>query len=171
MILKSVPVHVNLSKVRASNIIPVCLGIGSACNTFTSSCTSNGPSGLSNPNGLSGSRLCSCQCGVEKRLSFVYSIGLSILEVWVAGDNMLVKNQGNERRVNVRIHSNPINSLCNSVVRSVDPSSPGINMSNGSSAQSSTGDCLSNLCNIADKVGRVGTIARVGSDTSWGVSV
>jgi hypothetical protein len=50
---KSVPPSVGLAKERASNRIPVCLGVGSVGNSEVGSRAAYRPSGLSDPDWLS----------------------------------------------------------------------------------------------------------------------
>jgi hypothetical protein len=128
---KSVPPSVGLAKERASNRIPVCLGVGSIGNSEVGSRAAYRPSGLSDPDWLStNSSLCGTESILEETWAVLDAVGLGGLEVWVG------------------VHSNPIASIDDGLVRAVDPSSPGVDVTDGGSAQGSIGNGGTNLANV-----------------------
>jgi hypothetical protein len=90
---------------------------------------------------------------LEEARSVLNAVGLSGLEVWVG------------------IHSDPVDGVDDGLVRSVDPSSPGVNVTDGGSAQRSTSNGSSNLSDVGGEGSRISTISRLGSDTSGGDAV
>jgi hypothetical protein len=133
VVFKSVPPSVGLAKERASNCVPVCLGVGRVGNGKVGSRTAHRPSSLSDPDWLSSnSSLCGTESILEESRSVLDAVGLGSLEIWVG------------------IHSDPVASADNSIVRSVDPGSPSVDVTNGSPAQRSAGNGGSNLTDIID---------------------
>lgn len=66
----------------------------------------------------------------------------------------------------LRIHSNEVAGINDSVVGAVDPGSPGIDVTNWGRAQGSTSDRGSDLADVVGKLGRLSTVARLGSNPS-----
>lgn len=73
---------------------------------------------------------------------------MSVLEVWVG------------------INTDPITVVNNSLVGTIDPGSPSIDVTNRSSAQSSTSNGRSNLLDVIDEGGRVSSDGGASSNTS-----
>lgn len=67
---------------------------------------------------------------MEETWAVLDAVGLGSLEVWVG------------------VHSDPIASIDDGLVRAVDPSSPGVDVTDGGSAQGSTGNGRTNLANV-----------------------
>jgi len=102
--LQSEPPRVDVAKQRATDFLPVRLGVFSAGNGKVLSRAADGPSGLGDPNILSSDGfLGSLKSIVEKLLSTANTVGHAVLEVWI------------------RVESNPVAVLGNGRVRAVDP--------------------------------------------------
>jgi hypothetical protein len=102
-------------------LVPVGLCVSSAGNGEVLSLSANRPSGLSDPDGLAANSILGVIEGfVEERSTLVNAVGLGVLEVWVG------------------INTDPVTGIDDSVVGTVDPGSPGIDVSDTNTAQSSS---------------------------------
>jgi len=102
-------------------LVPVGLGVSSARNGKVFSLSANRPSSLSDPDGLAADSILGVVEGfVEERCTLVNAVGLGVLEVWVG------------------INTDPVTGIDDSVVGSVDPGSPGIDMADTNTAQRSS---------------------------------
>ena len=139
---KSVPVYISLSEKGATDFVPVSLGVldaGSCCRGLLST---NWPSGLSDDDLLAfRSAFGDGQCIPEKGRSVLDAIGLGGLEVWEG------------------VHAEEINRLNDGGVGTVLPCSPRIDVSDGDLGQRGSGNCCTNLLDIA------GEFCGSGSDT------
>jgi hypothetical protein len=82
------------------------------------------------------------------------AVGHGVLKVWVG------------------VHSNEIRRIDDSLVGTVDPGSPGVNMTDLNIPSWRSGlDCSLYLANVRSEGGWVSAISRVGSDTCWGDTV
>jgi hypothetical protein len=89
----------------------------------------------------------------------------SVIEELCAGPNAV---DHGVLEVWVGVHSNEIGRIDDSLVRTVDPGSPGVNMTDLNIPSWRSGlDCSFYLANVGSEGGWVSTISRVGSDTCW----
>jgi hypothetical protein len=87
---------------------------------------------------------------IEELLAGLNAVDHGVLEVWVG------------------VHSNEIGRIDDSLVGTVDPSSPGVNMTDLNIPTWRSGrDCSLYLANVRSQGGWVSAISRVGSDTCW----
>lgn len=130
-VLDSEPPGVGLAEQWASNLIPVGLGIVCRWHSKVRSRATDRPSSLGDPDGLS---ICCGLCDIEGIIKEGYSaidaIGLCGLVVWVS------------------VHSDPVASLNDGRIRSIDPSSPCVDVTDENFTQRSTGNGRSNLTDI-----------------------
>jgi hypothetical protein len=92
-------------------LVPVGLGVGGVGNSEVLSLSANRPSGLSDPDRLAADgTLGVVESLVEERSTLVNAVVLGVLEVWVG------------------INTDPVTSIDNSIVGSVNPSRPGIDV-------------------------------------------
>lgn len=131
-------------------MVPVGLGVVSAGNGEVLSLSGNRPSSLSDPDRLAtNSTLGVIESFVEERSTLVNTICLGILEVWVG------------------INTNEVTSIDDSVVRSVNPGGPGINVANSDTAQSGVCNSSSNLADVVDDDRGFLSDSGTSSDTGW----
>lgn len=147
-ILESVPPGVDLSKVGATDGVPVLLGVLDGWDTKVLGAAADGPSSLGNPDRLAGSGI----LGLLKR---------SVEQASTALDGV----RHGALEVGVGIHADPVTSLRDSTVRRVGPGSPGVNVTDGSVAQRGAFDGITDQANVSDDVRGLRTVARLGSDT------
>lgn len=148
-ILENVPPGVDLTEGRGtSDFIVESLGVGNTGNGEVLSLTADGPSGLSNPDGLTtggtGSRVIGSP---EEVVSGFDAVGFGVLEEGVLVD------------------TEPVNSLDDGVVGRVGPGIPGINVTDLDAAQGCSIQSLLDLSNVVDNLGGACTNARIVFDT------
>ncbi len=99
-------------------MVPVGLCVGSVGNGKVLSLAGNRPSSLGNPDRLAANSTLGVVEGfVEESSSLVDAIGFGVLEVWVG------------------INTDPVGGTDDSVVGSVHPSSPGVDVADSNAAQ------------------------------------
>jgi len=144
-ILESVPPHVDLSESWAGNCVPVGLGVGERWNTEVLSLSANGPSGLSDPDVLAANSVLGVR---ESLLEEVFALSdvvcHGVLEVWVG------------------VNSDPVACGDNSRVRSINPGSPGVNVTNWGLLKSGTLDGIAESGNVTRDGSGINTDTSVG---------
>lgn len=130
--MKSVPESVDVAQDCAGNLIPVGLGICKARHSQVLGGTTDRPSCLGDPDRLAASNRSRVVVGLEESLlGILDGVVHGILEIWVC------------------IRANEVDGRNNSIVGTVDPGGPGINMANGNSTQRCAGKSRPDLTDEA----------------------
>lgn len=152
--MESVPVSVDLSEAWAADSVPVLLCVLWAGNGEVLSLSADRPSSLGEPQLFSSNSSSGlAECRLVESGTAINRVGESVLKVWECVD------------------TDPVDGVNDSLVRTVDPRGPSIDVTNWSTCKWCTTDGLSELCDVFGKGGWVSTVARLGCDTCWADSV
>jgi len=147
--LKDEPPGILLSEERASDVLPVLLGVLRAGDGKVLGLAADRPAGFGDPDGLSTSALLGLVESVEEKLLGVLdAVGHGVLEVWVG------------------VHSDKVRGIDDGLVAVVDIDGPCVDVSYGRGAQWSTLESIPNLVDILGDNIRAGTDTSVRLDTN-----
>lgn len=148
------PEHVHLAKVGASNSVPIGLSILDRWDGKVLGFSTDGPSGLGDPDFLAANSALHLLEGVVKEAgTSVDGVGHGILEVRIC------------------VHAGPVNSVRNGRIGGVRPGGPCIDVADGDFAQGSGCKSLPDLLDVANDVVWVCSGACLGLDSRRGDAV
>ena len=140
-VLKDVIVEVNVVVDElAGDTLPVDAGVVSAGNSLVDGLAANGPSGLSNPDGLALSGSNSLVVGVEEKITTsANTVGKSALEVRIG------------------VHANPVKVVNDGVVAGIDVDLPCVDVTEFGAREAGSGNSITSLFDVVDEDVRLGT--------------
>lgn len=152
--MERIPEGIKDAENGTTDLIPVCLGVGDAGDGEIGSIAGHRPSGLRNPDGSSTR---GAGCGIVRCSEQVKSsgngIGFRVLEIGVL------------------IDAKPINRVDDGLIRAVYPGSPGIDVTDGNMGKRRVGNDGTDLVDVADEIGGLGTGTGEVFNSDGGVSV